>query len=251
MKKSDLYKQFQVVRFYKLVIYIPFFSLESRQKRSLGNSKNVISGRCCYDIRTTQSGQMVVGVDGGLLVLNKTTGEQIDFHEINHHIFAFEFFEDKLLLGVSDEERSATKLILMDSQLSEIKRWPIHKPGLDLTIVEGKVFLSKLPKRGESGEDIMVYDIKSSTRLPNILYNGAAHGLAGIPPHSILVSDLRYDCLKKYKIMDGKRWSILWTRDIIEPHATVVDSQGLIWVQSKQNNCITVLSKRGISPFMC
>lgn len=146
---------------------------------------------------------------------------------------------------MNNEERTETQLILTDNDFNKIKCWKTHKAAIDLAVVGGKVYLSKASSRGES-DDIMVYDIKTCQPLPDIIRNGSTGGVSGVPPHSIIVSDLEYNKLEKYKVAENNRWTIIWSQKVVRPWVNDVDEHGITWVRSNINDCITLLSRKGI-----
>lgn len=217
---------------------------ESTQKRDLGEMQEILTGRFCYDVKRINDDRIVVGIDGGLLILNCKTGETVQQIDIGHHVWAFDIHGDNLILGVTDEDRTDTELVQLDHEYQEVKRWKTKKVGLDLTVANGRVYLTAM---GSAEKDIMVYDVETCAELPDILRNGVTTGLTTSCSGSIVAADFEYNSIAKYRLQGtGNRWTIAWSTKIVKPWAVHVDDDGLIWVRSNTNDCITILTRKGI-----
>lgn len=182
----------------------------------------VTQGVPCYDVKFLNDGRILVCTEDGMLVLDGDTKEVTRKVASGFKAFSVSLFEGGLLICLSSIENTDHKVVHLDAQYEEVKRWHVGKHAVDIAITNNRVYVSLLNE-----PDIMVYDIETGAELPSMIHNGGSSGLAAYPPSSLIVSDFKYNSLQKYRIQDNN-WAIVWSQKIIKPWMQCVDEHGVV-----------------------
>lgn len=215
---------------------------EERREIVLGDFEIMMEGNKYYDVSPApQSGHLLVARVGGLDVVNAENGDLVKSLKFEHKAFTIELHEDIVLVAVDNETETMMTLVTLDHDLKEINRWSTSLDACDFTMLNNKIYVTT--GAGRVSRDIEVFT-KSGEKLSSFMWNGCVGGIKSIPPDSIVYVDSEQHTVYKRRMAPGVR-DFEWTTHVKAPHFICVDSNGLIWIRSNPNDCLTILNRDG------
>lgn len=208
--------------------------------------EHILEGITCCDAKLGPQGHMMACLEGELRVLDSKMGDTIMGVSFKgYQIFSIQYYKDTVVLALAEDggRGRQSHVVVLGEDYQELRRWETIQ-GIDLVVIDDKIHISSA-----TTEEIAVYDWETGRRLPAIIErNGSNTGMAYFHPSSLVVLDQEYNVVQKYKI-NKKKFSIAWTEKVIKPWATGTDENGLIWIRSNTNDCITIITRTGILQF--
>lgn len=195
----------------------------------------------CLDVQISPTGDLLVGSDKGLLVLNIKTMEMQHHLLRGQHVSAMGSSVGRVYAWITCSSIKS-EVVVFDEQYNETNRWSTNKSLEDMTLVNDKLYMTFAMY-----DNIAVFNAETGANLPDIIRNSTADGIAWFKPNSVIVTDHHYNTVHKYRIANG--WSIQWSSSVVRPFGLCVDDKGAIWVRSNENDCITLLSRKGKTDF--
>ena len=196
----------------------------------------------CYDVLVSSKGDLLVGRDGGLDILSPS-GEKLQSLLFDgFECSTIEVHNDTVIFAVNTTKHpGSTTFITMDNDYKEIKRWSTQCCVIHFTIVDNKLFATL--GNFQRFTDIKVYSLEGE-EVTNILWNGEALGIAGVEPNSIVYCDQSQHRVYK-RMITPNNTDIEWVASVKAPYTLHIAVNGLIWVRSQKNDCLTILNSDG------
>ena len=197
----------------------------------------------CYDISVSQTGDLLIARKDGLDIINTSNGEVIKSLPFDDLACStVEVHNGTVLFSLNNHElQSKGFIVTLDAEYNEVRRWSIPFHICDFTMVDNRLFLTL--GKGQRSSNIEVYSLIGE-ELTSILWNGCIVGITGVQPHSIVYGDMDQHRIYKKRILAGAR-GFEWTADVKAPRCLCVDDNGLVWIRSNANDCLTILNRDG------
>ena len=199
--------------------------------------------KVCYDVLVSSKGDLLVGRDGGLDILSPSSGEILKSLLFDdRECVSIEVHNDTVIFTVNTKKIPGKSMfIIMDNDYKEIKRWSTQYCAVDFTIVDNKLFVTL--GSWQRSTDIKVYSLEDE-EMTSISWSGEALGIAGIEPNFIVYCDQSQHRVYKRTVTPSNT-DIEWVADVKAPYNLHIAVNGLIWVRSDRNDCLTILNRDG------
>ena len=188
-----------------------------------------------------QTGHILVAAVGGLDVLNASHGDRIKSLKFGNKCITVESHEDVVMILSMNENGKKMTFVTLDLDYNEIDRFTTSFGGCDFTKIDNKIYVTTGSSR--LSRDIEIFSA-AGERLSSFMWNGNIVGITGIPPNSIVFGDIDQHRVYKRRMEHGVE-NFEWTADVKAPRCLCIDDNGLIWIWSNANNCLTILNRDG------
>ena len=225
----------------KLCTYL--YSIEEKREIRIGDYDAMLKDEMCIDVIVApKAGHLLVSRVGGLDVLNIQDGSLVKTLEFEGKCGSMEQHENLFVIAVGNAALTNMLMVTLDSDYNEVSKWKIPFTGADFTIADNKVYVTTTGNLRLEG-NIQVFTLEGQ-QLPSFLWNGSALGIASIPPKTVVFTDHKQHRVYKRRMAPGVK-EFEWVADVKAPEWICVGDDGLIWIRSNTNDCLTILNKDG------
>ena len=186
------------------------------------------------------NGDILVGSEQGLRILNPITTDNLNLLEFGGRVFSVDCTDTHIFLGVQVTKKIRTTVITLDAQYNETNRWTIKRNSVDLADIGDKICMTH-----GMYEKISQYNIASGELVAEIKCDSPPDSVSGCLDNSFVVTNEDKNTVEKIDIVEDslqRRWVL---EGIIKPFSMTVDSQGVTWARSNRYDQITRISKHG------
>lgn len=194
----------------------------------------------CYDVTAAPSGDLLVGTEQGLHILNASTHETINTLDVGGRVFSVDCNTSRIFIGVQVTRKIKTMILTLDADYKVTNSWTISRNSVDIASIGEKICMTH-----GMYERIAQYDISTGSVEFELQCDSPPDGIAACLFNSYIVTNEDRNTVEKITpTKDGleRQWVL---PGVIKPFAVTVDNQGVSWVRSNRNDQIIRISKEG------
>lgn len=192
--------------------------------------------------------QLTVAREWGVDFIDMQKSQIINVVELDgKYAFTAEAFDGSIIIGVNNIQSQDMRLVhreikTLDRNYREISSWSAPKHMMDFAVLAGQIFITaSMDQRDDFNILVFTLDGKYKTKID---VDGFPTGIAAVSSDAVVYSDDANHRVCMRRVTEVP-YEIIWSVKVVKPASVCIADNGLIWVRSDVNDCITVLSQEG------